>query len=272
MLQFARKWLLSPGLTDLLFELAGKGRYLRGGIALSKDAGFDACTLLELRTAPPSQTLWVNSDAIRFRPTAFDLSSHPYTLYFRSGNRVLADFFGKSTSNIFDAVGLDPNSFAWAPTTTQSRYRLPWEIDTAPPPRDTSQLEGRLQDFTHETLVPDVEVKRQVKRLLAVKDSIDRNGFLLLNSADRINYTLLIDDRQPRNLRYRAVLVRGQHRAAYLFHKGWTKIPMSPDPVLPREVRLSDLDNWSGVLDGEFNPTAASSYFLAFFQTSKTVP
>lgn len=244
---------------------------MRGGLALSKDAGFDAFTLLQLRTAPPSQTLWVNSDAIRYRPTAFDLSSHPDTLYFRvevEFSRISLESQPRTSSTLSDSTQI---LLRGPPTTTQSRYRLPWKIDTAPP-RDKSQLEGQLQDFTHETLVPDVEVKRQEKRLLAVKDPIDRNGFRLLNSADRINYTLLIDDRQPRSIRYRAVLVRGQHRAAYLFHRGWTKIPMSPDPVLHREVRLSDLDNWSGVLDGEFNPTAASSYFLAFFQTSKTVP
>lgn len=121
--------------------------------------------------------------------------------------------------------------------------------------------------------VSEAKLKLEAKRLDSVRNCISHFGLMKAPGTDFINFRLIINDESPEAPDYRVVIVGGQHRVAYLAFMGWSIIPMVPasGPIAEasdREVRLSDLRNWPGVLDGTFSEEAARSYFLAFFRDS----
>ena len=64
---------------------------------------------------------------------------------------------------------------------------------------------------------------------------------------------------------FRIVLLNGNHRTAVLAHLDWELIPVHPQAGY-HPVRLSDLAQWPGVMDGQFTQKAAGKVFEALFR------
>jgi len=60
-------------------------------------------------------------------------------------------------------------------------------------------------------------------------------------------------------------VTQGMHRVPVLDAMGWTTIPISFDPVMPRYISLSSLRYWPKVVDGTFSPTLATYMFNRHF-------
>lgn len=285
MKNFARKWVLPPGINQLLADAPPSLKRLWGGRSSRLESGpghdyfgrqeVDALTLLnpegesaasleELRVAPYGHLLWVETSKVRVWGRAFTWQQNQHVRYFKDGFESFRRFYElHQPKNQFEALMIDSSSVGEFTPVPFPRVRTPWAFET----RYIS--EGHL-DYSHGTQehgpITQEKLVTEQKRLDAIRYSIEQQGFWKQNR-DFIRFKeLLIDDSQPGPTDYR-VRVSGVHRTSFLAHMGWPMIPMMPEPALPwREVRLSDSSVWPGVLDGTFSQAAAVVFFMGYFR------
>jgi hypothetical protein len=113
--------------------------------------------------------------------------------------------------------------------------------------------------------VPEEKLLFEADRLNRVLDSVRKVGYWLQQS-DVPTFQLLVDDSDRDRIDYSLLVISGNHRAAVLAFLGWDTIPMRVSPEQPREVRMSDLEYWPGVVDGGYSKEATVAYFRAFFR------
>lgn len=113
-----------------------------------------------------------------------------------------------------------------------------------------------------------LELSVEALRLDNLQRSFLRSGFLKeLESSLRgktITSRLLLHT----NGDFRVMILQGNHRTAVLAHLGWEQIPtqlVGSVWNLP-PVRLGDLEQWPGVVDGRFTRETARAIFEAFFR------
>jgi len=106
----------------------------------------------------------------------------------------------------------------------------------------------------------------EAQRLDKILKSVQKRGYIL-NHAELPWFSVLLNDSENGIPDYRVLVQHGNHRVAVLAHLGWELIPMAPLPtMLVNEIRLSDIGNWPGVLEGTFSIDEAKARFMAFFR------
>ena len=229
-------------------------------------SGKKAATLDELRIVPYGEIVWVDIAKIRMWGRALTFEQNQHVRYFKEGLESFRGFFElHQPKNQFEAIMLDPTKVGRFSPVSFPKVRKPWSFE------DDFFGEGHL-GASHGTQAAGPISKKKLlwerKRLDTIRDSVERSGFRNLHDYDFIRLgELLIDDSEPGPPDYRICLVGGLHRTSLLAHLGWPMIPMMPQRTWPfREVFLSEVSRWPGVLDGTFSEEAARAYFLAHFR------
>lgn len=103
----------------------------------------------------------------------------------------------------------------------------------------------------------------EATRLDRIRHSIKKYGFLAGHAkpGGQIRYQIFLKDSDN----FRICVLAGNHRTAVLAHLGWKLIPVHPLAGY-HPVRLSDLADWPGVLDGRFTEETARAMFETFFR------
>ena len=271
MKNFARKWLLPPGINQLLADAPPPVKRLWAGqSSRHKSIKLDPCgkkvaTLGKLQVAPYGEVVWVETDKIRLWGRALTPQQNQHVRYFQDGFESYKRFFDlHQPRDQFEALMLDPKKVGPFLPVRFPRLRKPWSFEITHVGTDFLNASHGTQE--HGPLSKR-KLRREKSRLDSILDSVGAHGFVG-RSFDFIRFSeLLVDDADPHRIDYKVLLVGGVHRACLLAHFGWPAIPMMPQPVWPlRSVRLSELARWPGVLDGTFSEEAARAYFLAHFR------
>lgn len=267
---FARKWLLPPGIYQLLADAPPSLKRVWSSKSESIElnpSGKKPATLDELRGAHYGEIVWVETEKIRLWGRALTPQQNQHVRYFENGVYSYRRFFElHQPQNQFEAIMLDATKVGGGFFPVRfPKDRKPWSFEhefLGEGPLDASngtQAHGPVSEK---------KLLWEKKRLDTIRDSVEKSCFRRFDGKDFIRFgELLLDDSQPGPPDYRVCLVGGAHRASLLAYLGWPTVPMMPEPTWPfREVCLSDLPRWPGVLDGTFSEEAARAYFLAHFR------
>jgi len=112
----------------------------------------------------------------------------------------------------------------------------------------------------------DRHLASESRRLERIYQSIRNRGFF--PGIDGLpTFFLLLRDEGAAEVDFRVVITHGNHRLVALSALGWESVPMTPGPtILSGEIRLSDIEQWPGVVSGELSTDEARRLFLAFFR------
>lgn len=268
MKSFVREWILPPKFNQLLTAAPPSVKRLWGGDSPPRPInpeGKEVAGLEKLQIAPYGQILWVEVERLTLRGCALTWEQHPFVRYFRDGMESLRRFYElHQPRNQIEALLLDGTRVGDFVPVEFPKHRRPWTFETQYLGDGTN---GASHGDQHHGPVSEEKLLYEKKRLDDIRDSVREHGFLEVGDGFiRFGELLINDDSVATG--YRVCVPAGQHRISFLAHMGWPLIPMMPHPSFPwREVRLSDLARWPGVLDGTFSEKAARAYFLAHFRS-----
>lgn len=263
---FFVSWLLPPRVTYQLQKTVGNKFSKRATIPLTTD------DLQELRFVTQAGPYWIPIERLRYSTgVSFTTHQHHFLRYLDSGEHALQSFYDTfQPSSALEALFLerrdkfDPNSLVGL---RDLNYRLPWHpwSPTAPPRQDENELPISAGAQTWGP-VSDAKFRLETSRLTSLRQSIQKHRFDWYRMSDDIAVYLLLDDAEGLDVNWCAVVINGGHRVALLAHEGHQFCPVTFSRDWPREVRLSDLDSWPGVVDGRFSSETAHHAFKAFFR------
>ena len=234
-----------------------EGASHRGTLQSSRAASLD-----DLRTATTNDMVWVQLTHVRSaRAQFFSAEKHPYVCFFEDGFEAMKTFFDLDQPKApSEYISLEkPKTSETILNSTPSRV-WPWSPKLVPLPEPPGFPYWRAGPKS------DNHLASEAYRLNRLLKSVQKHGYLL-KQGELPSYVLLIDDSGGEVVDFRAVVTHGNHRVAVLAHLGWVSIPMAPpQTLLTNEVRLSDLANWPGVIDGSFSVDGARATFMSFFR------
>ena len=266
---FARNWLLPPGIYKLLTDAPPSVKRIWGGarpepIQLNP-SGKKAATLDELRAAPFGEIAWVEADKVRVWGRALSWQQNQHVRYFKDGIDSYRRFFElHQPQNQFEDIMLDATKGGRFSPVSFPKYRTPWSFEWE------YFGEGPL-GASHGTHyhgpVSNKKLLWEQKRSDSIREAVTKHGFQKLDDDFIAFGEILIDESVSGIVDFRLNVINGYHRISLLVHLGWSLIPIvALPPKSWREVRLSHLPRWPGVLDGSFSEEAARAYFLAHFR------
>lgn len=265
---FVADWIFPPKARAIVQHVKKKIRrrcnkspFLTGGFQLYEEQGQNPASLHELRTARPGDVLWVPLENIRsVLAGAYSWEQNHYVRYLRDGAVSLQRFYDfHQPRNPMEMLFLETGDADDAVSTSTEKL---WD-----PPWQRLRVFSSAQVLDNQWFGP-VSSKRfdeEIRRTNEVLQSITESG-LWFKNWDNISYWLLVLDSDEGEPQYRVILADGNHRVAVLVHLGWRMIPMEPLMDFVGEVRLSDIEEWPGVLDGTYSIHSAEKYFRAFFR------
>lgn len=262
---------MPPGITGLLVRAPAPLKRLWDGPSPARESiqlcpfGKTAAGLEDLLVAPRGEIVWVNTDKLRLWGRALTPQQNQHVRYYEDGIQSFRRFYElHQPRNQFEAIMLDDTLVGSFFPIQPPKRREPWSLE--------------IQGGREEKLGPEHGTQRhgpvserkllfEKKRLDRVRRSVEKRGFIKRGD-DFIRFgEVIIDDSDPGKLDFRVVLQAGYHRASLLAYLGWPLIPMMPSPQMSwRDIRLSDLPRWPGLLDGTFSEEAAWAYFRAHFR------
>lgn len=204
---------------------------------------------------------WVSTQKIvSFGGQAFTSEQHHFVRYLESGLDALASFYRihRPTSVLQftfinetfpDQLPIKGLDFPWRHVDLTQTVAL----------NRTPELFGPVSDQ---------ELFVEAHRLDSLQRSIIKKGFLRKHGEGWGRMPISGHVLLHTNGDFRIIILSGNHRVAVLVHCGWKLVPIviwgRADIEPP--VRLSDLEEWPGVVDGRFTPQTARAIFEAFFR------
>lgn len=271
--RFLSDWVLPPKLKSCVAQLVKKVRnppnetpFPTARIRLDGNERRKSASLFELRTARPGDVLWVPLEVLRsVLGAAFTWEQNHYVRYLRGGGPSLRRFYDiHQPGNPMEMLFLEmSNHIRKFPLDTTKLWDPPWQ-------RLHSRSPSQVLDNQWFGPVNQTRFDEEIRRTDEVFRSISESG-LWFKETDNISYRLLVLDTDPGDTQHRIIVTDGNHRVAVLAHLGWSMIPIEPLMDFVGEVRLSDLEEWPGVLDGTFSVGEAERYFRAFYRAPHQV-
>ena len=80
----------------------------------------------------------------------------------------------------------------------------------------------------------------------------------------------LVDDTNS-SLTQRFLITSGYHRVAVLSHLGYLDFLVRLNARVPRQIRISEIDEWPGVTSGIFSKELASKIFYSYFRNENEI-
>ena len=227
-------------------------------------SGRNPASLEQLLTTSFGRIVWVEADKIALWGRALTWEQNQHVRYFKDGIDSYRRFFElHQPRNQFEFLMLDQNRVGEFSLPRPPEHRRPWSLEV-------DDGGAGLPDDVFANLghgpISEQKLLSEAKRLRSIRESVERDGFRKLDD-DFITFgEIIVNDDRSVGEDYRVLLVNGVHRTSVLAHLGWPLIPMMAREIPLREVRLSALARWPGVLDGTFSEEAALTYFLAHFR------
>lgn len=274
MKNFARRWLLPPGINHALTEAPRSVKRLwgwqppgarSGGARLSYE-GKKAATLEDLRVVGVGEMLWLEATKLRTWGRAYTREQHQHVRYFSDGFGSLRRFYEthQPENQMEMHMVAEADGFNFSPV-KYPKIRKPWTFESRFRQDGPWGLEHGVQFHGP---VSEKKLVYEKRRLDDIRTSVERFGFQKFDSDFILFGELLINDCGPEEEDFRVCVENGHHRISLLSHLGWPLIPVEPAWWwLIREVRLSDLPRWPGILDRTFSEEAAKAYFLSYFRS-----
>ncbi len=282
--QFMRRWLLPPGINEFLWKAPPWIKALWGSrpvkpgeqrkpreqpepqeksIVLSPD-GAKPAELKDLLTAPYGEIVWVPVEKIRLWGRGLTRQQNQYVRYFVDGLESLRRFYElHQPLDRIQAMFLDSTSYGKTNVQYPS-FRNPWSFQVDYKGEGPLGVEHGWQEHGP---ITNRKLLFEAKRLDYIRTAVSEHGFQKFDD-DFIRFgKVLVNDVVDSPPDYVVTVINASHRSALLAAMGWRFIPMVPTPRFPiREVRLSQVENWPGVLDWTFSIDQARAYFLAHFR------
>lgn len=265
----AREWLLPPGFYRFLRDEFPRMWWRYGSrhpmVHLDPDSQKPA-NLIDLLACAYGQILWVETRKL-FAKTGrpFTAQQHPFVSYYHDGDNLFLRYHRLRSPRTKDELFLRrPGRVGHLGSDEYPVCTKPWDI----PAVDTGHGSRRkTHGVAQQVPISALEAQSEMKRLDALRDSVQDGGFRVLRG-DHIRFgQVLVNDEVKEAPDYRVEVFGGEHRTSLLAFLDWPVIPMIPDEGLRwREVRLSGLPQWPGVLNGTFTRESAREFFLAHFE------
>lgn len=277
MKKFVRKWFLPPGIYQLLVDAPPPVKRLwEWGWEASVSAPGRAPVTLDfrseepasldhLRVAPFEEIVWVPVEKVRVWGRGLSREQNQFVRYLSDGLASLERFYDyHQPKNQMERLFLPTASSAFFKPVRFPLFYDPWTFPLSFTGEGGLGWEHGAIDFGP---VSKKRLMREAARVDLIRESVSRKGFQKLGTHIIYFGELLIDDRVPDLWDYRVCVAHGNHRTSLLGYLGWPLIPMEPHPAWRmREVRLSQVEHWPGVLDGTYSVNAAKAYFLSYFR------
>ena len=266
--RFLLGWFGGPRLLAMVSAVRAFGPKSDATSLVRPTVGLDpssaGASLHQLRTATSNDWLWVPLEKIRsFRAQVFSADQHPYSRYLRDGIVGMEEVFKLDrpvTPDEYLFIGDECSVKADVHLGSTSNRVWPWANLSVMLPEAPSFPFWRAGPKTKSHMLDEAQ------RLDKILKSVQKRGYIL-NHAELPWFSVLLNDSENGISDYRVLVQHGNHRVAVLAHLGWELIPMAPLPtMLVNEIRLSDIGNWPGVLEGTFSIDEAKARFMAFFR------
>lgn len=263
---FLLRWIIPSGIHQLYVRLTAErnggswGPLGQPAVQVSYKSASKS-NLLQIRTAIRGDILWIPKDKLRtIMAKALTLEQHPYLRYYSEGRNSIERFFRLNHPNdSFEHVFIfgGRRGVGVKPEIVRSEYF------------ESGDPEIRLFPWSNERLTRSQWVNgsasMEMAQLETVRKSIMKNGMWIGKYELNPRFWLLVNDETEESEDYRAIILGGNHRVAFLVHQKWCLLPMVSSERA--EVRLSDSRSWPGVIDGSFSREEARAVFLSFFRS-----
>lgn len=204
------------------------------------------------------EIIWVPAEKIvNFYGQAFSREQHHYVVYLEAGLYDFERFYQiHRPKNTLQARFIKKTFLDQPPT----KLLAPWES------ADLTEIGTPVQDSEWSSPISDFANAGEAVRLDYLRRKISKKGFIDSNNSE-------IDSEGPiigqlllhENSDFRILIREGNHRSAVLVHLGYNLIPIRFRLHHP-QVRLSDLKEWPGVLDGRYTTETVREVFKAHFR------
>jgi hypothetical protein len=186
-------------------------------------------------------------------------TQHPFIRAIKSGPDELRQFYDTfQPSNLAEMYGLDLEGQDMEGLDLP-QWEMPWtgRDNRVPPPGEAGLDASHGVSFYGPGT--DEKVALEYRRLISVRDAIEKNGFQPERYGDIEGYGLV----SPTD--YRFYVRGGKHRVAALASLGHTEIPVSFRSYWPTAIYSANLNDWPLVANGEIAPQAAEAIFDRYF-------
>lgn len=247
------RWIFPPALWDIALRFERYDRATNKALSLPPDpTPLSEMMFHPLRRKPN----WVPVEKIVNRMgQSFTTEQHHFVRYLESGFGDFKHFYRiHQPKTALQAHFIDETLPGPAGTGVSD---VPWQ----PAPLTDPHTRTRPDAFGPVSVL---EIATEAARLERVQHSIKKYGFLAGHAGDAggsINGQIFYKNNDD----FRFVISGGNHRTAVLAHLGWKLIHVHQVAGF-HPVRLGDLAQWPGVVDGRFKEETARAMFEAFFR------
>jgi hypothetical protein len=258
---FVSRWLLPSGLTAIL----GKMLLKTHGFRLSNKSRprcieLDFDHLLKFGNRDNISRIPIKN--LRYQGgRSFLINQHVFMKFFRDGELALSRFYEMhQPKNALEEHFIYNKAHIQSPPPLGL---LPWFSH-----KEEYSGEGGLSgSHGHQAYGPvsSEKLSLEAERLTNVLRSIINYGYLpeKFDGYPR-GYLLVDDNNSPATQRF--LITGGQHRVAALCHLGFSEIFVTFEGWVPRQVKISQINEWPGVTSGIFSNELAYEIFHSYFR------
>lgn len=258
---FISRWLIAPGVTEVLAKWLQKMRRHRAK-SLVDYKELDFKILINYGTRSEIASFPIEN--LRYQGgRRFSIDEHHMVQFYSEGDSALRNFYEmhqpkNCLEEHFYYNNADMSSMVLPPVGF-----LPWSLQR----KKFFGEKGLFEAHGHQAYGPASakKVNLEAKRLTRVLESINKYGYQPELFGGYPRGQLLVDDANT-PVRQHFFITSGQHRIAALSYLGIGDIYITFEAWLPREIRISDIDNWPGVKMGTFSKEVAQKIFFAYFR------
>jgi len=136
-------------------------------------------------------------------------------------------------------------------------FLLPWN--------NKPKIDYKNKKLMYSGPMSDDEGKHELRRLLEVYNSIEKNGYYKRKSSSLLDSNHIQGYFLKKNDCYKFIVLHGKHRIASLSVLGKSYAPVTFDLCNPRVVDISSLDSWPQVRNKTYSREVALKMFNSFF-------
>lgn len=181
---------------------------------------------------------------------------HPFNIALTSGSNALQQFYHRfSPKNLVEMYRLHPQGLKGEDLPP---WELPWLLRKRKHPSGEGGLGPEHGVSFFGPCTPE-KVRLELDRLTNTISSIRANGYRPDRHGHIEGYFLKRADE------YRFFILGGKHRAASLYHLGYSEIPVRMRVNCPRVIDLAEAEQWPLVRSGEVSLELAKAIFHQYF-------
>lgn len=259
---FIGHWLLPPGILHVVIKNLRRFKVTQKEIVKYKEV--DLYTLLKYGSSNEITAFPLKN--MRYQGgRSFSINQHHFVRFFKDGELSLKNFYKKHRpKNILEEHFIyDKADIFINPPPALPRRILPWNVQES----EFFGEEGLSASHGNQAYGPasNKKISLEANRLISLLKSIKKHGYVPELFDGHPRGYLLINDIQSPEVKHFLVTC-GLHRVATLSYLGFSEIYITFEGNTPREIKISDIENWPGVQSGTFSKELAYTIFFAYFR------